>query len=57
MKKDYKIKYSIEYHKGLDMYVLWAEINSKTGFCVKGIYHGTRKECQQRLNEIKLVNN
>lgn len=53
MKKDYKIKYSIEYHKGLDMYVLWAEINSKTGFCVKGIYHGTRKECQQRLNEIK----
>lgn len=55
VKIDKNIKYSIEYHKQLGKYIIWGEINSEHGFCVRGIFQGTKKECQEKLNEIKGV--
>lgn len=53
------IKYTIEKHNQLSelnkksMYVLWKEVTSEHGFGVKGIYQGTKKECQEKLKEIR----
>lgn len=47
------IKYTIEYHKQLEKWILWKEVNSTHGFCVKGIFQGTKKECQKKLKEIR----
>lgn len=48
-----KIKYYIQYHKGMGKYIIWSEFNSKHGYCVRGIFQGTKKECQEKLKEIK----
>lgn len=47
------VKYSISYHKQMEKWVLWKEVNSKHGFAIKGIFQGTKKECQEKLKEIK----
>ena len=52
-------KYTIEKHNqlselnGKDTYVLWREVNSKHGFCVRGIFQGSKKECQEYLERLK----
>ena len=48
-----KATYSIKKYKQLGEYVLWKEINSEHGFAVKGIFKGTKKECEKKLKEIK----
>lgn len=48
-----KANYSIKKHKQLGEYVLWKEISSEHGFAVKGIFKGTKKECQEYLEKIK----
>jgi hypothetical protein len=48
-----EVKYTIEYHNLMKKYILWKEVNSDKGFCVKGIYAGTKKECREKLKEIK----
>lgn len=47
------IKYSIEKHKQLNCYVIWKELVRDKGFNVLGIFHGTKKECQEKLKELK----
>lgn len=49
-----KVSYSISKHNNLGKdvegdYVLWKEVESDHGYGVKGIFKGTRKECQQEL--------
>jgi cytoplasmic iron level regulating protein YaaA (DUF328/UPF0246 family) len=52
-------KYSITKHnqlselKGKDIYVLWKESKTKYGNGIKGIFQGTKKECEEKLKEIK----
>ena len=48
-----KIYYTIEYHKLMKKYILWKNVDSKNGFASKGIYAGTKKECEEKLKEIK----
>ena len=48
-----KVNYSIKKHKQLGKHVLWKEISSEHGFAIKGIFNGTKKECEDRLKEIK----
>jgi len=48
-----KANYSIKKHKQLGEYVLWKEIISEHGFAVKGIFNGTKKECEAKLKEIR----
>lgn len=53
------IKYSISKHKQLselnnkDVYVLWKENKTKYGMGIRGIFQGTKKECEEKLKEIK----
>ena len=47
------VRYSISKHKQLGKYVLWAENKSSHGFCIKGIFQGTKQECEEKLKEIK----
>jgi len=53
------IKYSISKHnqlselKGKDVYVLWKENKTKYGNGIRGIFQGTKKECEEKLREIK----
>ena len=51
--KEKLIKYSIKYHKQLKEYILWKELESEKGFNVRGIYKGTKKECTEKLKELK----
>ena len=51
MKK--KIKYTIEKHAQLGKYIIWRDVESSHGFCTKGIFQGTRKECQEELEKIR----
>lgn len=47
--------YNIEKHKQLteinkkDTYVLW----KSKGYSIRGIYQGSKKECEEKLKEIK----
>lgn len=47
------IKYSIE--KINDYYVLYKNVETKRGFCSGGIFWGKRKECYEKLKELKKV--
>jgi hypothetical protein len=52
------VKYSIEKHDKLGdkvkgHHVLWQTAESERGYCVRGIFHGTKKECEEKLKEIK----
>lgn len=46
-------KYSIKKHKQLDKYVVWQETKIGHGFACKGIFQGTKKECEEFLKERK----
>ena len=48
-----KIKYSIEYHNQLGEYILWKEKIGERSGNVIAIYKGTKKECEEKLKEIK----
>ena len=50
-----KISYEITYHKSLQKYVLWKICYSNKSAGCKGIFQGTRKECQEKLKEIKTL--
>lgn len=49
------IKYTINKHKGYyrDYYVVWKETKTEHGYGAKGIFQGTRKECQEYLEKLK----
>lgn len=46
------IKYRISYHKLMECYVLWKEIESDHGWGTLGLFHGTYKECLNKKREI-----
>ena len=46
-----KITYSIQYKNG--QWVIWKDIEKEKSISCIVIYKGTRKECQQRLEELK----
>ena len=55
-----KIKYSIEKHKNLGKdikgdYVLWKESESESehSYGAKGIFQGTKKQCEEYLKSLK----
>lgn len=48
-----KITYCITYHEQLQQYILWKELTSERGFNSIAIYKGTKKECREKLKEIK----
>lgn len=50
------VKYHIEKHEQLGKYVLWKETETKQGLSVRGIFQGTRKECEEKLEQIKKEN-
>ena len=53
--KEKEIKYYINKHKQLNLYVLYKFIHKGNGYGIKGIFFGTRKECQEKLKEIKAL--
>lgn len=54
--KEKIINYKIEYHKLLKEYILWKEVETSKGWGVIGIYKGTKKQCKEKLKEIKASN-
>lgn len=50
-----EIKYYINKHKQLNLYVLYKYVHIGKGYASKGIFFGSKKECQERLKEIKLL--
>ena len=54
-----KIKYTIKKHEQLselnnkNIYVLWKEGESDSAYGCRGIFQGTRKECEEELSKIK----
>ena len=51
-----EIKYYIKKHKQLNCYVLFKYIHYKNGYGVKGIYFGTRQECEEEKERIRNEN-
>ena len=51
MEKEFN--YKINYHKGLQEFILWKEIKSEKGYNNIAIFKGSKKECKNKLNEIK----
>lgn len=47
------IKYTIQKHKQLDKFVLWKETKTEHGIGFRGIFQGTKKECEEYLKKIK----
>ena len=47
------MKYSISKHKQLDCYVVWCETKTNNGYGCKGVFQGTRKECQEYMEVLK----
>ena len=43
------VKYKIQKHKQLGKYVLWKE----NKYSCRGIYQGTKQECEDKLKELK----
>ena len=50
-------KYVIEKHEQLNKYVVWKETETKRGFCIRGIFQGSRKQCEEFLDKIKKESN
>lgn len=50
-----KISYKIEKHEQLGKYVIWKEVQIGNGICARGIFQGTRKQCEEKLENIKLI--
>lgn len=47
------IKYTLQKHKQLGCYVVWQESKTEHGMGVKGVFQGSKKECQEYLEKIK----
>ena len=47
------IKYSISKHNQLGCYVVWQESKTERGYGNKGVFQGSRKECQEYLERLK----
>ena len=47
-----KANYSIKKHKQLGEYVVWKESKTEHGFGVKGVFQGTKQECQEYLEKL-----
>lgn len=48
-----KITYKIEKHEQLGKYILWKETKTEHGLCVRSIFQGTKKECEDELLKIR----
>ena len=46
------VKYKIEKHKE-GYYVVWQESKTKHGYGTKGVFQGTKQECQEYLEGLK----
>lgn len=47
------VSYSIKRHKQMGCYILWKDIENKRSFASNCMYQGTRKECEEKLKEIR----
>lgn len=45
--------YTIEYNRNSKKWVLWKNIRFERGECCSGIFRGNKKECEEKLKEIK----
>ena len=45
-------KYSVSKSYNGDYYVLWLDTNIGNGYCCRGIFKGTRKECYEKKKEV-----
>lgn len=48
-----KITYDITYNSYYKHWVVWKNIEKEKGCSCIAVFKGTRKECQQRLKELK----
>ena len=48
-----RIYYTIEYHRENKRWVLWENTKYERGENCRGIYRGTKKDCEEKLKEIK----
>lgn len=48
-----RIYYTIEYHRELKKWVLWENTKYDRGESCRGIFKGNKKECEEKLKEIK----
>ena len=49
-----KVKYSVEYHKPSNRWVVWQVIEKDRSISLKGVYRGNKEDClneQRRLQE------
>ena len=46
-------KYTLQKHKQLGKYVVWKETKTEHGIGVKGVFQGTKKECEDYLEKLK----
>ena len=52
------VEYKIQKHKQLGCYVVWCETKTekkddRKGYGCKGVFRGTKEECQEYLNKLK----
>lgn len=47
------VKYKIQKHKQLGQYVVWRESKTEHGLGIKGVFQGSKKECEEYLEKIK----
>ena len=45
------IIYTLEYHKPSKKWVVWKNIEGNQGYSFKGIFKGSRKECQEWIKK------
>lgn len=48
-----KIYYTIEYHTYSKRWVLWENTKFERGESCRGIFRGTKKECEEYLKNLK----
>jgi hypothetical protein len=56
--KKIKINYFIKKHNKLGSkvkgdYVLWKEVHSERGWGIKGVFQGSKQECEEELQRIR----
>lgn len=48
-----KISYEIQYNKNLKHWVVWENIEGERSISCISVYSGTRKECKEKLQQLK----
>jgi len=48
-----KINYTLEYNSTNKTWVVWKNLESEHSYNFYKVYEGSKKECQERLKEIK----